>query len=109
MKLASCLFIALFATLAAAGPEAALAGSKSYCRNWAQDVANRNANAADVVVGTTLGALGGAVIGAALGGHASVGSGALIGGAGGAVVTGVTTNERWQQIYRRAYAECRAS
>ena len=44
--------------------------------------------------------VGGAVVGGA------VVAGAVV---GGAVVTGATTGDRWERIYRRAYADCRAS
>lgn len=72
-------------------------------------MADDSANAGDVVAGAVIGAVGGALLGAAIDGSDGAGKGALIGGAGGAVVTGVTANDRWQQVYRRAYAECRAS
>ena len=85
------------------------AKSKSYCREWARDVADKRANGGDVVAGAVIGAIGGALIGGAIDGGSGAGKGALIGGAGGAVVTGATTNDRWERIYRRAYADCRAS
>lgn len=94
--------------LIAVAPEAS-AKSKSYCRDYARAVADDRANAGDVVAGAVIGAVGGALLGAAIDGGSGAGKGALIGGAGGAVVTGVTANDRWQQVYRRAYAECRAS
>jgi len=56
-----------------------------------------------------LGTLAGALIGGAIDGGDGAGKGALIGGAGGAVVTGATTSDRWEKVYRRAYADCRAS
>ncbi|MFN4141603.1 hypothetical protein [Aestuariivirga sp.] len=90
-------------------PQLAEAKSKAYCREWAEDVANRRANGGDVVAGAVIGALGGALLGGAIDGRDGAGKGALIGGAGGAVVTGATASERWQRIYRRAYADCRAS
>jgi uncharacterized protein YcfJ len=109
MKRAALLFVPAFALLALAAPETASAKSKAYCREWARDVADRHANAGDVVAGAVIGALGGALIGGAIDGGSGAGKGALIGGAGGAVVTGATTGDRWERIYRRAYADCRAS
>lgn len=108
MKRALLLTLPLVFAAASAAPAAELR-SKSFCRSFARDVADRNAGAADVVVGTALGAIGGALIGAAVDGQSGAGKGALIGAGGGAVLTGVTTTDRWQQVYRRAYAECRAS
>jgi uncharacterized protein YcfJ len=102
-------FLTVLALLAAAVPDAAEAKSKAYCREWASDVADRHANAGDVVAGAVIGAIGGALLGGAIDGRDGAGKGALIGGAGGAVLTGATANDRWQSIYRRAYAECRAS
>lgn len=102
------LLLPLLGLTAAAAPAAEMR-SKSFCRDWARSVADRNAGAGDVVVGTALGAFGGALIGAAVDGQNGAGKGALIGAGSGAVLTGVTTSDRWQHIYRRAYAECRAS
>ncbi len=109
MTRAASLFLPLLALIAPLSPDVAMAKSKAYCREWAQDVADRNANAGDVVAGAVIGAIGGAVLGGVIDGRDGLGTGALIGGAGGAVVTGATTGDRWERVYRRAYAECRAS
>ena len=109
MTRAAYLFLPLLALIAPLSPDVAMAKSKAYCREWAQDVADRNANAGDVVAGAVIGAIGGAVLGGVIDGRDGLATGALIGGAGGAVVTGATTGDRWNRIYRRAYAECRAS
>jgi uncharacterized protein YcfJ len=101
--------ILILALLAAAAPVPAEAKSKAFCRDWASEVADRHVNGGDVVAGAVIGALGGALLGGAIDGRDGAGKGALIGGAGGAVLTGATANDRWQSIYRRAYAECRAS
>jgi uncharacterized protein YcfJ len=103
------LLIPVIAMLAAWAPVPAEAKSKAYCREWASAVADRHANGGDVVAGAVIGALGGALLGGAIDGRDGAGKGALIGGAGGAVLTGATANDRWEKIYRRAYAECRAS
>jgi uncharacterized protein YcfJ len=87
----------------------AQAKSKAFCRQWAQDVADRRANGADVVAGAVLGAVGGALLGGAIDGRSGAGRGAVIGGVGGAVVGGASTSEHWRRTYRRAYADCRAS
>ncbi len=103
------LFLPALAMFACAMPDMAGAKSKAYCRDFARDVADRHVNGGDVVAGAVIGAIGGALIGGALEGRDGAGPGALIGGAGGAMLTGATANDRWQRIYRRAYADCRAS
>lgn len=107
MKRAALVIVMLFPVLAA--PLPAEAKSKAFCRQWAEDVANRRANGADVLAGTLLGAVGGAIIGGAVDGRDGAGRGAIIGGVGGTVVGAAGTSERWRRVYRRAYAECRAS
>jgi uncharacterized protein YcfJ len=109
MRRVNTLILPAFALLAAAAPLPAEAKSKAYCREWASEVADRHANAGDVLAGAVLGAVGGALLGGVIDGSDGAGRGALIGGAGGAVLTGATANDRWEKIYRRAYAECRAS
>lgn len=108
MTRVSSFFISALA-LAAVSPEPAEAKDKAFCREWAHEVADRNANAGDVVAGAVIGAIGGAILGGAIDGHDGAGRGALIGGAGGAVLTGATTADHWDKVYRRAYADCRAS
>ena len=103
------LFLPLIALLAAALPAPAEAKSKAFCREWASEVADRHAGGGDVVAGALIGAIGGALLGGAIDGRDGAGAGALIGGAGGAVLTGATMDDRWESVYRRAYAECRAS
>lgn len=102
------LFVSALA-LAAVSAEQAAAKDKAFCREWARDVADRHANAGDVVAGAVFGAIGGAILGGVIDGRDGAGRGALIGGAGGAVLTGATTGDRWEKVYRRAYADCRAS
>ncbi len=107
MKRAPILILTALAALGLAEP--AMAKSKAFCRQYAEDVANRRANGGDVVAGALLGAVGGAILGGAIDGKSGAGKGAIIGGVGGAVVGGAGTNEKWRRVYRRAYAECRAS
>ena len=107
MNRAALLIVPLLSAILVAGP--AEARSKAYCKRYAEDVASRRANSGDVLAGTVLGAVGGALIGGAIDGRGGAGRGALIGGVGGTVVAGVGTSERWRAAYRRAYARCRAS
>jgi uncharacterized protein YcfJ len=82
---------------------------KQYCRDYATRVAGRKANAGDVLAGTAMGVIGGALLGAAIDGGKGARTGALLGGAGGTVAGGIHTSDRWRRIYNRAYADCRAS
>lgn len=107
MRRVATLFIVALALATASGPVEAK--DKAFCREWAREVADRHSNAGDVVAGAVIGAIGGALLGGAIDGGDGAGRGALIGGAGGAVLTGATSSDRWQRIYRRAYADCRAS
>jgi uncharacterized protein YcfJ len=88
-------------------PTMSMAAGKSYCQSYARKEANRRAHAANVVGGAVAGAIAGALVGALIGGRHSVGRGAIIGGVGGTVVGGVSTNSRWHRIYNNAYANCR--
>lgn len=103
------LILPLLAVLAGAVSAPAEAKSKAYCREWASEVADRHVSDGDIFAGAVIGAIGGALLGGAIDGRDGAGAGALIGGAGGAVLTGATADDRWDSIYRRAYAECRAS
>jgi len=85
------------------------AHSVGYCKSFARNAADHYANPGTVVAGTILGAATGALIGAAVGGHNSVGKGALIGGVGGTVAGGVYTGDTWHRVYNHAYADCRAN
>ncbi len=85
------------------------ARSKAYCRAYAEDYANDRVDAGDVLEGTALGAMAGAIIGLGIDGKEGAGKGALIGGAGGTVLGGAHANKKWRRAYRDAYAECRAS
>jgi hypothetical protein len=109
MTRAKHLILAVLAVLAVALPASAEAKSKAYCREWASEVADRHASGGDIVAGALIGAIGGALLGGAIDGRDGAGAGALIGGASGAVLTGATADDRWESVYRRAYAECRAS
>jgi uncharacterized protein YcfJ len=107
MKRAALLLVPALFLCVGTGP--AEARGKAFCRQYAEDVANRRANAGDVLAGTAMGAFTGAMIGLAIDGGRGAGRGALIGGVGGTMLGGIGTNEKWRRVYRRAYRECRAS
>jgi hypothetical protein len=106
IRAAAILMMLLFAAAATSPAEAK---GKAFCKRYAEDVADRRANAGDVLAGTFLGAIGGAILGGAIDGRSGAGKGALLGGVGGTVVAGAGTSEKWRRVYRRAYANCRAS
>lgn len=108
MGRAALILLPAFTLLAMAQPQPADARSKSFCRDWAEDVADRSASGQDGVAGATLGVSSGTNLGEAPEGSSAASKDALTGD-GGAMLTGGSTNDRWQHIFRRAYAECRAS
>lgn len=108
MGRAALILLPALTLLAMAGLQPADARSKSFCRDWAQDVADRTSNGEDGEADASMGVPGGASLGETAEGRNGAGRDALAGD-GGAVLTGVSTNDRWQHIFRRAYAECRAS
>jgi integral membrane sensor domain MASE1 len=112
-KLGSILMAAMiastaFTTTALIVPGDAEAASKAYCRTYAKKQANRRTRGGDVLAGAAIGAGLGALTGAIIGGKHSVGRGAIIGGVGGTVVGGVSTNDKWHRRYNNAYAFCRS-
>jgi hypothetical protein len=84
------------ATLAAS--PAAAGGSKSYCASKAQKVANQRA-----LGSTAVGAVGGCIVGAIIGGKC--GAGAAVGGVGGFAIGSV----QWKKVYNQVYWQCRNS
>lgn len=107
MNRAALLLLPAIAVLSAFTPHLASAKSKAYCRQWAEDVANR-------------GGAGGAGVGATAGNVLSTVGQVLVGTvtvnqampAAAAEETGRAAepgSSKRQQIYRRAYADCRAS
>jgi hypothetical protein len=96
----------LFAAIAVSPAEAR---GKAFCKRYAEDVASHRANAGNVLVGTVFGAAAGAILGGAIDGRSGAGKGALLGGVGGTMVGAANTSEKWRRVYRRAYADCRAS
>ena len=86
--------------LAAALP--AQAQDKAYCRELARDIADNHARAADAASVEAVGAI-------TEEGQDGGDKSALLGDTRGAVLTGATSGDNWQIVYRRAYADCRAS
>lgn len=84
------------------------AAGKNYCRNVAEDYADRKTGARQVVPGLVGGAVAGGVIGALIGGKRAVGTGIVVGGATGAVVGAGHANKKWDKYYWRKYNECRS-
>ncbi len=84
------------------------AAGKNYCRNVAEDYADRKTGAQQVVPGLVGGAVAGGVIGALIGGKRAVGTGIVVGGATGAVVGAGHANKKWDKYYWRKYNECRS-
>jgi hypothetical protein len=81
------------------------AASQRQCQQYAQSEADAYApNGQGLVVGGILGALGGAGIASVT--HGNAGTGALIGGVGGAVVGGTLNQNKRQQIYNEAFYSC---
>ena len=93
-----------------AGTLLAFAGSAQAASSWqCQQYARQQAEAyaptgQGLVTGGLLGALGGAGIAGIAGGNA--GTGAIVGGVGGALVGGATNQNKRQQIYNNAYYSC---
>lgn len=86
--------------LAAALP--AQAKDKAYCREWARDVADSHASAGDSASVEAVGVV-------TEEGQDGGDKGSLLDGTNGAVLTGAASGDNWQSVYRRAYADCRAS
>jgi hypothetical protein len=81
------------------------AASQWQCQQYAQNQTDSYApNGQGMVAGGLLGALGGAGIASIT--HGNAGTGALIGGVGGAVVGGTINQDKRQQIYNQAYYSC---
>ena len=83
------------------------ARSKSYCRAYAEDVADHRTGAQQVVGGAVGGAVAGGVIGALIGGKRAVGTGIVAGGVTGGVLGSAHASKKWERIYWRAYEDCR--
>jgi uncharacterized protein YgiM (DUF1202 family) len=100
----------LFTTAVVAGTLLAAAGSAHAASSWqCQQYARQQAEAyaptgQGLVAGGLLGALGGAGIAGISGGKA--GTGAIVGGVGGALVGGAANQNKQQQIYNNAYYSC---
>lgn len=96
---ASLLAVPAMAVIAAYLPDLAEAKSKAYCRQWATDVANRSAGVG-ATAGNVLSTMGEVLVGTVTANQAMPSD---------PPKTGAPGNSTRDQIYRRAYAECRAS
>ncbi len=86
----------------------AFAASDYQCRNYAQSQADQYApNGKGALVGGLLGAGAGALIGGIS--HGNAGTGAIVGGVGGAVIGGAANQGERDRIYRQAYRDCMGS
>ena len=84
------------------------AASKSYCRAYAEDVADHRTGAQQVIGGAVGGAVAGGLLGAVIGGKHAVRTGIIAGGVTGGVLGGAHANKKWEKVYWRAYRECRS-
>ena len=99
--------VALTAASAVVVPEPAFsAPDATYCNGYAKDFARRNSRG-PVAGGALFGAVGGAIVGGIIGGP--VGVAAAIGGGAGAVVGGGARANRYNQLYKQAFADCMKS
>jgi uncharacterized protein YcfJ len=84
------------------------ARSKSYCRAYAEDVADHRTGAQQVIGGAVGGAVAGGLLGAVIGGKHAVRTGVIAGGVTGGVLGGAHANKKWEKVYWRAYNKCRS-
>jgi hypothetical protein len=104
MRRAALLAMPAIAVLSATAPDMAAAKSKAYCRQWAEDVANRSAGGSPGVgatAGSVLSTMGEVLVGTVTANQAMP--------ANPPANAGTAGTAKRDQIYRRAYAECRAS
>lgn len=113
MKRAALILLPAIAALSAAAPHIAGAKSKAYCRQFAQGVADSSG-----AKGATVGATAGNVlttVGQVLVGTVTVNQSMPAAGTradatqAAATPAGAAGSDQRQQVYRRAYADCRAS
>lgn len=107
MNRAALLVLSAIAALSVLPLNMAAAKSKAYCRQWAQAEADRNTSSA-VSVGATAGNVL-TTVGDVLVGTVTVNQGMPAAAPEGPSNTAGAANSKRQQIYRRAYADCRAS
>lgn len=92
----------LLPALALAAVLPAQAKDKAFCRALARDIADNHAGASGTASVESVGAVSEE-------GQDGGDKSALLGDPQGAVLTGATSEGSWQSVYRRAYADCRAS
>lgn len=103
MNRAALMALSAVTFLSASPPDIAAAKSKAYCRQWAEDVANRSAGTGQSVgatAGSVLSTMGEVLVGTVTANQAMPAEQPKAATSGSA---------KREQIYRRAYAECRAS
>lgn len=106
MNRAALLILPAVAAVSALLPELAAAKSKAYCRQVAEEAANRSAG------GATVGATAGNVLstmGEVLVGTVTANQGMPAATADGKAKPADSAGSQRQKVYRRAYADCRAS
>lgn len=107
MNRAALLILTAIAAASALLPDLAAAKSKAYCRQVAEDAANRSAGGADVgaTAGNVLSTMGEVLVGTVTANQALPAPTAD----GKAKPAQSGDSSQRQKIYRRAYADCRAS
>lgn len=108
MRRAAFLTIPFAASLLAGAPQPAEARSKAYCRDYAQQIASREA-AGGIELGVAPEGAAHGMVGTALDSHDAAGGSLGVEPAGIPVPASDPASGAWQHAYRRAYAECRAS
>ena len=106
-KIFAAALIAIMASGTLAG-DANARKSKSYCRAYAEDVADHRTGAQQVIGGAVGGAVAGGLLGAVIGGKHAVRTGIIAGGVTGGVLGGVHANKKWDKYYWRKYNQCRS-
>ncbi|HEX7110006.1 MAG TPA: hypothetical protein VF224_12275 [Aestuariivirga sp.] len=105
------IFAAALVTIMASGSLATDANarpSKRWCRDYAEDMADRRTGAQQVIGGAVGGAVAGGLLGAVIGGKHAVRTGVIAGGVTGGVLGGAHANKKWEKVYWRAYNDCRS-
>ena len=107
MNRAALLVLPVIAALAALLPDMAAAKSKAYCRQVAEDAVNRGATGRAGVGATAGNVL--STVGEVLVGTVTVNQAMPADPAKGTATAAASGNGERDKIYRRAYADCRAS
>lgn len=108
MNRAALILIPAAALLASAGTQPAAARSKAFCRDYAQEMADRSAGSGPAIADNTQES-GNAMPAAALDEQGGITHGTLTAASSGTPSADPAASDHWQHVYRRAYADCRAS